>query len=833
MYPITPLNSRLSRQFFLIILGIIIAIFAMIYVYSVPLIKQKVFEIERNASRLALNNVFEIASRMYSNVEDYRTQALAAHQQQLKVAVSLTESYLRTTLDTAQLKGIPLAEARAQAFEVVRHFSYGNQDYIWIADYTGKLLSHPDPRFHDKNALDMRDEANNPVINTIVKRILREGEGFYRYPWKRLSQTETLDKVSYVKNYPEWGFVIGSGVYLDDLEKEVGQRKELALNELRPALLQIKLAKTGYLYVFDSQQQMLIHPNANIDGTRFQNLKNPLTQNSIAADLIKVADTGKELHYLWDKPSDPGHYVYEKLSLVRYLPGFDWYICSSVYLDELRSSSEMLSNRLMILATLTLFGATLLAFYFTRRITRPLEQLADTARKVSLGDLSAKSGIHRHDELGLLATSFDGMVERLKTNIDSLDTQVKQRTDELLETNARAQRMHAAGQLAGGLAHDFNNLLSIIMGNLLLARDRYHNTTGLNELLAPAIRASKRGADITHRLLAFSRRESLRPEVVNVRQLVQETVTLLHGSLPDTLELNYAPDDTSDTEDDLWVSIDPSHLENALVNLALNARDAMPRGGKLLFETYASHRTGAADEPSDYDEYDEPVQPGNYVTIRVTDTGNGFSETDRQLAFEPFYSTKSGEIHSGLGLSMVYGFVKQSNGYIRIHSRSGQGAAITLLLPAAPPDKELGRRSPQDSQTSHDLSQLQGKLLLLVEDNPDVRQVVREQLIRLGINVLEAEDGDEALQLMASLPALDGMVSDIMLPGAQNGQQLAEQFYREHPLSVILLISGYSYDASPTTTDGTRFPLLRKPFTEDDLRQALWQALPGERTEEK
>lgn len=810
-YP-KPLKYQLSRLFLLAILVLVIIMFGITYLYSVPLIKQKVFEIELGSSRLALNNVFELARHMYANVEEYQSQAINAHQQQLKATVGLTESYLRETFAEASLRGISPEQARQQAFSGIRHFSYGDSNYIWIADYNGTLLSHPDPRYHGRNVTNLRDSSGNPVIPGIVDRAIRDGEGFYRYQWYRLAGNQPLEKISYVKNYPEWGFVIGSGLYLDDLGKEIQIRKQRALQELRDALANIQVAKTGYLFVFDSHNQMLIHPNPNIDHTQIQDLLNPLSGNAIAADLIKVADTGQELHYLWDKPSDPGHYVYEKLSLVRFLPGFDWYICSSVYQDELRSSSETLSNRLLVLALLTLMTASGLAYLFALRITRPLEQLGRTAFKISQGDLTAKTGIHRDDELGLLATSFDSMVERLKTNIDTLDTQVKQRTGELLETSARAQRMNAVGQLAGGLAHDFNNLLSVIIGNLLVARERYQQVEGLEGFLTPAIRASRRSADITQRLLAFARRQPLHPQNVDVEQLMTETLTLLRGSLPTTIELDYR-NETSP----LLARVDSSHLENALVNLALNARDAMPGGGMMYFQTRLLHIASA-------NGYDETVTAGDYVEIRVTDEGSGFSADALKLAFEPFFSTKSGGSNSGLGLSMVYGFVKQSNGYIRIENRQPQGASIILLLPSS--SHNSVPQALQPAAVDKIKARLSGKLFLLVEDNADVRDIVRMQLMQLGLQIVEAEDADEALQLIDALPDLHGMVSDIMLSGKLDGRQLARQLYEKNPASIILLISGYAHEVD--LKEGISFPLLRKPFDLHDLAQALWQAAKEE-----
>lgn len=802
-------TSKLSRRFLLTLLAITVATFSVIYLFSVPLIKQQVFEIERHSSRLILDNVVELASSMYSNVEEYRTQVLDSHQQELRVAVSLTESFIRSRFQDAEKNGIPDADVRQAIFDSLRDVRYGNNDYIWVASFDGKLLSHPDPRFHGNPSIAMLADTEASFLNDIVQKVSRDGEGFYPYRWHRLSQTDMLDKVAFVKSYPDWGIVVGSGVYLDDLEKEVLQRKEKVLSDLRTALQDITLAKTGYLYIFDSQKKMLIHPNSNLDGVQFNSLKNPLTNSSIADELMALADTGKELTYLWDKPEDPDNYSYEKLSLVRYLPGFDWYICSSIYLDELRSSSELLANRLMMLAVLTLLGSLLFALFFVNRITRPLEQLASTAQQVQDGDLSARSGLSGDDEVGTLASSFDGMVQRLEHNIETLDLQVKQRSDELLEAHAHAQRMNAVGQLAGGLAHDFNNLLSIIQGNLLLMQERYPENKGLNAFLEPAIQASRRGSDITHRLLAFSRKQPLQPVTLDVQQLLSETCALLRGSLSSAIQLDYQAAPT-----DKKVNVDPAHMESALINLALNARDAMPDGGRLHIESALRTLLHPLDG------YDEAVPAGDYIEILVSDTGSGFSPDSTKKAFEPFFTTKQDSDNSGLGLSMVYGFVKQSNGYIGIESPPEGGASISVLLPAV----TAILASPEKPEKLGDLSSLAGKLLLLVEDNDEVRRVVREQLISLELQVLEATTASEAQDLIEKLPDLDILVSDIRLAGVTEGPKLAEQFYQQQADRTILLISGYTDQLS--SDQHREFPLLRKPFDKQALCEALLAAKP-------
>ncbi|HEY5718152.1 MAG TPA: cache domain-containing protein, partial [Motiliproteus sp.] len=628
------LGSQLVRRFFFTIVSIIVLFALAIYLYSVPLIKNTVYDIERNASRIALNNVFELANKIRFNLEGYRQQALDSHKKQLKTVVGFAEVYARDHFSRAEKGEMSVAEARERVFEGLRQFTYGNNDYIWVAGYDQVLVSHPDIRFHGADTRDFRNRDGEQIIEKIVNFARTNGDGYYQYPWQRLDQAEVVDKISYVRDFPEWRLVIGSGVYLDDIDAEVKNRMQQAMSELRQALEKIKIAKTGYMYIFDAGGNMLIHPNANLDGINFLDQLNPVTGNSIARELIEVADTGRELSYRWDKPTDPGNYVYEKLSMVRYLKGFNWYIGSSVYVDELQRSSEVLSERIMTITVVVLLLAVFMALLFVSRIAAPIRKLVDTAERVSDGDLSAQSGIRGEDEIGVLAHTFDGMVRRLSSSIQTLDHKVQVRTQELAtieeqqrmildalpaqvayvgrdfryrfvnqryaamfnmskeevvgktleevmgprmleqimpqieqtlrgketvfeysfnregrelitkrnlipqvagdgfvtgilnlslditaekETERKlteAQRMGAVGQLAGGLAHDFNNLLTVIIGNLISLRERHPDNEELERHLEPAIRASRRGADITSRLLAFSRKQPLQPSAV-------------------------------------------------------------------------------------------------------------------------------------------------------------------------------------------------------------------------------------------------------------------------------------------------------------------------------
>ncbi len=940
-------RSKLMQRFFLTLLIIISMIFISVYFYSVPVIKKKVFDIERNASGIALNSVFTLANKMYSDTEKYRSQALESHKKRLRTVVELAESAFESAAAEARRRGLNDKQARLAAFEQLRNYKYGDNDYIWIADHNGILLSHPDPRYQGKDTTTFRINDRDSEVRAIIDLALNQGEGFYQYKWNRLDSEKPLDKVSFVKNFPEKGFVIGSGVYLDDLDADIERIRNEALKELREGINEIKIASTGYLFVFDASTNMLIHPNANIAGKNFLELTNPVTGNSVAEDLKQVADTGKELYYKWDRPDDPGNYSYEKLSLVRHLPGFDWYICSSVYVDELRSSSELLAERIITIAVIALVIALLLMLLFSQWITQPIKRLADTAVRVSEGELSAKSGIRRDDEVGLLAHTFDTMVERLRDSIQNLDSKVEQRTHALAEKNQQlviasesmasakealtqseqrqrqildalpaqiayidpqqnilfvnqefarifqqdkasminqpldavidaalyaqfnwqlesavlgeqtageyteqhqhremickrimipcfnpdsevngvlmlafditsekdaerqlneAQRMNAVGQMAGGLAHDFNNLLTIILGNLYSVGDRYADDNQLQHYLEPAIRATRRGADITSRLLSFSRRQPLSPTLIEIKQLLQDTIELLSNSLPDNITI------TTDSQHSDWCPFaDPGRLEDALVNLAFNARDAMPEGGELSFLSRTVKVSSRL-------VMDELVHPGHYCEICVTDNGTGFSDQALTQCFEPFFTSKSNGAGSGLGLSMVYGFVKQSKGYISIQNTPEQGATITLLLPAKQPDTVAATLPTTDQSTP---PQQRGKLVCLVEDNPDVRSVVRQQLIDIGFDVIDTHSADEARRLIPLLPELYGLVSDIMLSGSSNGIELANWLHRRNEHCKIILISGYSYQQDGDKPINPAFPLLSKPFDSTQLKKAF------------
>lgn len=370
-----------------------------------------------------------------------------------------------------------------------------------------------------------------------------------------------------------------------------------------------------------------------------------------------------------------------------------------------------------------------------------------------------------------------------------------------------AQKMEAVGQLTGGLAHDFNNLLTVVIGNLVTLHERYPDDPEIGEFVLPALKASRRGASLIKRLLAFARKQPLLPKAVNIADLVDDTLSLIQRTLPAHISVSSAP-----MNEPLFAMTDAQQLENALLNLALNARDAMPDGGQLAVR--ATRLLLGPGQVADFD-----VAPGCYVALSVSDTGTGMDAATQARAFEPFFTTKRFGAGSGLGLSMVYGFAKQSGGGLRIQSALGEGCVVTLVLPCT--EEDLDAVPFTDVPKSVSLSGTERPLVLLVEDDQDVRRVIRLQLVGLGYPVIEADHAADALQLLASVPTVGVLVTDMVMPGGMDGRTLCRAANLSAPHVRFLLISGYSATERGAPEAGDDLQLLKKPFTVPELQAAL------------
>ena len=374
----------------------------------------------------------------------------------------------------------------------------------------------------------------------------------------------------------------------------------------------------------------------------------------------------------------------------------------------------------------------------------------------------------------------------------------------------QAQKMEAIGQLTGGVAHDFNNLLQVILGNLdaLLALPAIRNSEEFLPLVEASVKGAERGAGLTRQLLAFGRRQALAAKPFGVNKLVLEMSDLLHRTLGETIEIEtvLAPE--------LWhAGADPHQLESALLNLAVNARDAMPNGGRLRIETGNAHLDVAAGAT------ENGFNAGEYVSIAVTDTGFGMSEEVLAKAFEPFFTTKEVGAGSGLGLSQIYGYVKQSGGDVKIHSAPGRGTTVTIYLPRST-DQQIETQT--ESEAMPTAPEADTETVLVVEDEKIVLLTAVQSLKGVGYNVLQADSASSALEILKSAQPIDILFTDVVMPGQLNGVELAVEALRLRPNIKVLLASGYTRSAlSDQHGLSDDVPILQKPYRTQELAKQL------------
>ena len=425
-----------------------------------------------------------------------------------------------------------------------------------------------------------------------------------------------------------------------------------------------------------------------------------------------------------------------------------------------------------------------------------------------------KDGTFIDVEMAVRLLEYDGRPATLAVMSDVSERVRGERARAAAEEQLRAsQRLDVVGKLTGGVAHDFNNILMVIMANVDAILDGQEVLPETRQSIERIGGAAERATQLTRQLLAFSRKQTLRPEKINLNDLVVATGSLLRRTLGEHIEIN------SLLAEGLWeTSTDRSQVEAAVINLCINARDAMPDGGRLFIKT----RNVTLDQ--DYAALNPEARPGDYVALSVTDTGTGMTQEVLSRAFEPFFTTKEVGKGTGLGLSMVYGFVKQSKGHVAIYSEVGHGTVVTLYLPRADqPDRE--ESAVRDMPIPHGTERV-----LVVEDEDQVRAIVVGQLASLGYTVIEASNGEAALDKLRTGPAFDLLLTDVIMPGPINGQTLAREAARIHPDMRVLFMSGYSDDA--ISTFGVLNPgvtLLTKPFRKTDLAIAVRRAVEGTR----
>lgn len=516
----------------------------------------------------------------------------------------------------------------------------------------------------------------------------------------------------------------------------------------------------------------------------------------------------------------------------RPIAGTPWFVVTQFSYDSIVSPATRFFRRMILVGLILSLVGVAATFWMSNSITQPLNALTTAATTISQGDYSTKVDASRKDELGDLGHAFNKMVSELKTLHHDLEDKVRQRTAELETANKQlqilsnsnavkrteaerekiqaidalrnteeqlqqSQKLEAVGRLAGGIAHDFNNLLTAIIGYSDLSLSRMHDNEPLKKNIIEIKKASERAASLTGQLLAFSRKQVLQPKILDLNSVVLDLQKMLTRLIGEDIELR-----TSLSPNLANVKADPTQLEQVIMNLAVNARDAMPTGGKVTIETANVVLDDA------YSKQHIAVIPGPYVMIAVSDSGVGMDAETQRRMFEPFFTTKSSGKGTGLGLSMVYGIVKQSGGNIWVYSEPEHGTTFKIYLPAV--EGEASAIETEIEQTVHPATET----VLLVEDEEIVRSLVLEVLKSEGYTVVTAASGSEALDVCSTHKGpIHLLITDVVMPG-MSGKQLVTQLVGKCRDVKVLYMSGYTDDAivnHGVLDAGVAF--LQKPFT--------------------
>ena len=524
----------------------------------------------------------------------------------------------------------------------------------------------------------------------------------------------------------------------------------------------------------------------------------------------------------------------EVIGLARPIAGTPWVILIEFPDDVVLKPVNGFIARMVVIGLFLFVMGVASAFVLSRRITLPLYQLTAGATAISRGDHSRIVDIHQNDEVGQLAKAFNTMIEKLHDSQRELEHKVQERTAQLEEANRQlaqlsethaqkrtlaekertdalealhntekqllqSQKLEAVGRLAGGISHDFNNLLTVILGYSDIMKRNLPEDHPLRRNVEEIVRASERAASLTRQLLAFSRKQVMQPKVFDLNTVVTDLEKMLRRMIGEDIELRVS------LQDELGnIKADPVQLEQVIMNLVVNARDAMPKGGKLSIETTN------VDLDEAYARDHVSVVPGDYVMLAISDTGCGMNEETSQHIFEPFFTTKEQGKGTGLGLSMVYGIVRQSGGNIWVYSEEGRGTTFKIYFPRVMAHAEERKRisgaldGPRGSET-----------ILLVEDAELVRNLARQVLEGAGYRVLEAASAEAAIALCERINGdrIDLLLTDVIMPG-MSGNEMSHVLLKKHPGMPVLYMSGYTDEAivqHGVLEAGINF--LQKPFT--------------------
>jgi len=703
-----------------ILLGLAVMVFISTFLMTTLVKKETVKQLallqNSSAKNLVATALLNVESQ-YNSLQDHREALLTLKKQELKNIVDLAWRVIEKYHAASEDGSLSLKEAQRQAIDDIRRMRYGNGiGYVWINDTTRpfpRMIMHPtvpelDDCILDSESFNCVNKRGENLFAVALEVVSAKGAGYFDYQWPKPTQnglTEKQAKLSYVSLFKPWGWIVGTGVYIDDIEREVDRCKKNIIEELRRSFSRISIGKSGYMYLFNGDQEMLIHPN--LVGADFSKLMNPSTGHPILGDLIKAAQTpGQQLEYVWEKPPlHKGEYRFRKKSYIFYFKPLDWYIASSVYADEIEAPARWIARYILFLSLVILMISFVVSLWMARNLSKPLHLLSLAAQKVGSDNFTAATvpitGTVETRRLGMI---LNEMLARIREASQSRESLFQEKL-ELESKLFSARKLEAVGQLAAGIAHEINTPAQYVNSNLGFLSDALDDiesllttlwtllvqaheqgtldeklfqeleaayTTAewqfLKEEMAPALAQSEEGirriTSIVSAMKNFSHPGSGKRELADINSGIESTVTIARNEWKYKAEMELLLDEKLPP-----VPCYYDELNQALLNMIINSVHAIEEShtkddqtkGKITIQT---------------------ARQGEWVEIRLSDTGSGMPDEVVDKIFDPFYTTKEQGKGTGQGLTIAHDvIVNKHQGTITVNTELGKGTTFVIRLP--------------------------------------------------------------------------------------------------------------------------------------------------------